>query len=294
MRTLSKPDVLIPARATVGEGPVIDRRTGRLCWVDIPEGVLHEDDPTGAALRAAATLPTTQLGAVAPRANSGGFAVAVADGFGYWADGRLELVEEVLPEPYRRMNDAKCDSAGRLWAGSTHLEYAAGAGALHRWDGGGGGGSSATVERTGFTLPNGLGWSPDDATMYLADSYAHVLLRADFDAADGRVGEFTPLCRIEPGLPDGLAVDADGCVWIAVWGGWQVRRYDPEGRRLLATVPMPVSQPSSCAFGDDGTLYISSASAGLDASALAAQPHAGSVFALHTDCVGVPVAPFAN
>lgn len=287
MRTLPQPDVAIPATATVGEGPVIDRRTGRLCWVDIPEGVLRQDDPSGAQPCVAVALGT-QLGAVAPRAHAAGFAVAVADGFGFWAGGRLDLAAKALPEPYRRMNDAKCDSAGRLWAGSTHLDYVAGVGALHRWDG-----TVCTVVRGGFALPNGIGWSPDDATMYLADSYAHVVLRADFDAVDGRVGEFTPLCRVEPGMPDGLAVDGDGCVWVAVWGGGHIRRYSPGGR-LLALVPLPVSQPSSCAFAEDGTLYITSARAGLDAPTLAAQPHAGSVFALPTGCAGVPVAPFEN
>ena len=285
--TLPPPDVLIPARAVVGEGPVIDRRTGRLCWVDIEEGILHEDDLTASRPPVTSAL-STQLGAAAPRATGAGFAVAVADGFGYWADGRLSVTEHVLPEPDRRMNDAKCDSAGRLWAGSTHTAYVAGVGALHRWDG-----SRSTVVRTGFHLPNGLGWSPDDATMYLADSHEHVLLRADFDAADGRVGEFTPLCTVEPGVPDGLAVDTDGCIWLAVWGAWQIRRYSPRGE-LLATVPMPVSKPSSCAFGDDCTLYITSATAGLTARELDAQPHAGSVFALDTETTGVPVAPFAG
>ena len=106
------------------------------------------------------------------------------------------------------------------------------------------------------------------------------------------LGELAPLCRVDPALPDGLAVDVDGSLWIAVWGGSEVRRYDSAGH-LTGTVAMPVTQPSSCAFGDDGTLYITSARTGLTAEDLQSQPHAGSVFALATATRGVPIHAFA-
>ena len=159
-----EPDVLIPAEASVGEGPVIDHHTGRLCWVDIIEGILYENDVTDR--RQTVTTLGTMVGAVAPREQSEGFAVAVADGFGYWASGQLAIADPVLPEAHRRMNDAKCDSRGRLWAGSTHMQFVPGIGALHRWDGGP---SSATMA-AGLTLPNGLGWNQEDTIMYLIDS----------------------------------------------------------------------------------------------------------------------------
>jgi sugar lactone lactonase YvrE len=201
----------------------------------------------------------------------------------------LEIVDPVLPEAHRRMNDAKCDSAGRLWAGSNHMEFVPGIGALHRWDGS----SPGTVVLDGLILPNGLGWNPADTTMYLVDSFANTLMSASFDAADGTVGTFDVLAKIESGLPDGLAVDVDGCIWVAVWGGWEVLRISPEGE-VVAKVPMPVAQPSSCAFGADGALYITSASNGLDEKALAEQPHAGSVFAVASGTHGVPVSAFAG
>ena len=282
---LATPQVVIPAQADVGEGPVFDPRTGRLCWVDITRGVLHETD-LGTGAQDSSPM-STLLGAAVPRAAADGFAVAVADGLGFWAGGELTVVEPVLPEPYRRMNDAKCDSRGRLWAGSTHVEFEPGTGALHRWDGR----SPSTVMADGFILPNGLGWSPDDRTMYLVDSFAHAVLAASFEPDSGEVGPFAPLCAVETGLPDGLAVDVDGCLWVAVWGGSEVRRISPAGE-LVAIVPLPVSQPSSCAFGDDGTLYITSARAGLSEDDLAAQPLAGSVFALATETHGVPVSSF--
>ena len=281
-----RPDVLIPAEASVGEGPVFDHRTGRLCWVDLVEGILHESDLANGR-QTVATLGT-MLGAVAPREHAEGFAVAVADGFGYWTSGQLVIADPVLPEAHRRMNDAKCDSHGRLWAGSTHMQFVPGIGALHRWDGS----ESSVTMATGLTLPNGLGWNHADTTMYLIDSMTNNLLTASFDPEEGKVGDFYTLCTIDPGLPDGLAVDLDGSIWLAVWGGAEVRRFDRTGE-LIGTIPMPVTQPASCAFGPDGTLYITSARNGLSPKELASQPHAGAVFALQTNTLGVPVRAFA-
>lgn len=281
------PDIYICSSALVGEGPVLDRRTGSLCWVDIPAGDLHEH--TLSSGENAVANVGMQLGAVAPRDHEPGFAAAVFDGFAIWADGTLTVVDDVLSDPLRRMNDAKCDVAGRLWAGSTHTSYLPGYGALHRWDGA----APSTVMATGFVLPNGIGWSPDDKTMYLADSFADVLLSAPFDATDGWVGEFTPLLGFEGGHPDGLCVDVDGCIWVAIWGGSQVRRYSPAGQ-LTDVIPMPVSQPSSCAFGSDGTLYITSARDMLTPDESARQPMAGSVFAAVPGVLGLSVAPFAG
>ena len=169
------------------------------------------------------------------------------------------------------------------------MEFVPGVGALHRWDGI----EPSTTVATGFILPNGLGWNANDSVIYLADSFANTLLSAPYRADEGEVGEFQAIANIEPGLPDGLAVDVDGFIWLAVRGGHEVRRYSADGV-LVATVPMPVAQPSSCAFGADGTLYITSARAGLSDDDLVAQPIAGSVFALSTNTQGVPVAPFGE
>lgn len=284
---LPAPDVIVTAEAEVGEGPVWDLRSDRLCWVDLLCGLIVEND-LAAGEQTVSSLGTL-VGAVAPRRDGGGFAVAVSQGFGLWVDDHLTIVDAVLPEPYRRMNDAKCDSRGRLWAGSTHLNFMPGGGALHRWDGE----MPSAVMADGFTLPNGIGWSPDDATMYLVDSVEHQLLTASFHADEGTIGTFSPLCSIQSGLPDGLAVDVDGFVWLAVWGGSELHRYSPVGE-LVAVVPLPVTQPSSCAFGDDGTLYITSARSGLSPADLERQPHAGSVFALASGTTGVPVAEFGR
>jgi sugar lactone lactonase YvrE len=128
--------------------------------------------------------------------------------------------------------------------------------------------------------------------MYLIDSMNNTLLSASFHPDEGEVGEFATVCRIDPGLPDGLAVDVDGSIWVAVWGGGEVRRFNPTGE-LTGIIPMPVSQPTSCTFGPNGTLYITSARNGLSPDELASQPHAGAVFALPTNTFGVPVSAFA-
>lgn len=285
VEALSAPVTALRAIAAVGEGPVFDARTGSLCWVDITAGDLHQTNLDTAATRTVNL--GMMLGAAVPRATRSGFAVAVADGFGFVDENGAQLVDTALPESFRRMNDAKCDSRGRLWAGSTHLDLAPGGGALHRWDGR----DPSEVMADGMALPNGIGWSPDDALMYLVDSIAHEILVAEFSAGAGTVGSFETLCRVEEGLPDGLAVDMDGCLWVAVWGGSVVQRYTARGV-LIAECAMPVTQPSSCAFAGDGTLYITSARAGLSDAELAEQPLAGSIFALATNARGVPVQAF--
>ena len=176
-----------------------------------------------------------------------------------------------------------------FWAGSTHLSFTAGKGLLHRWDGTG----PSEVTAAGLTLPNGLGWNAEDDRMYLADSIRQIVLVAPYSAERGEIGQFSLLFEVRGGLPDGLAVDQDGCLWIALWGGYEVRRYDLTGR-VLERVSMPVEKPTSCAFGEDGTLFITSARDDAGPEALADQPLAGSVFAVDTNTGGVPVEAFAR
>lgn len=281
-------EVLVRARAEVGESPLWDERTGELVWIDMPTGELHRADPATGTDRV--RLVGSALGAVAVR-QRGGFVAAYPRGFGSVGCGPIEPLAEVLPEPELRMNDAKCDPAGRFWAGSTELGFAAGRGALHCLHADG----RVDTVWTGLVLPNGLGWSPDGSTFYLADSVAGVVFRAGFDPADGRVGDRVPWVELDAGdgMPDGLCVDAEGCVWVALWGGGEVRRYAPSGR-LVATVPVPVSQAASCALGPGPTLYVTTARAGLSGRALAAEPLAGSVFAVAAPAVATPVGSYAG
>jgi len=278
------PEIFAPCDAQVGEGPVVEQAAGRLVFVDIPQGRLMQADLREPGPATEITRIGMSLGAVAPR-RGGGWVAACAKGFGTLRpDGDFTVEHPVLADPALRMNDAKCDSAGRFWAGSTELSFEPGRGALHCWDPQHG--VRTVVE--GLTLPNGLGWSPDDTVFYLADSMRHVVLTAEFDVRTGTLGTLRELIHIDGGLPDGLCVDEDGCLWLAVWGAAEVRRYDPRGRRL-ATVRFPVSQPSSCAFGADGVLFVTSAIEGTDA---AREPLAGSVFAVDVGVCGVPAGIF--
>ncbi|GII31928.1 SMP-30/gluconolactonase/LRE family protein [Planotetraspora mira] len=281
-------EVAIPGRARVGEGPVWDAEIRRLHWVDIPAGHIHTSDPaTGQT--SSIELPT-HVGAAVPR-RGGGFAAATAEGFAtVEADGSMNIRRAILPDG-ERMNDAKCDSHGRLWAGSTTMDFRPGKGALHvlmpDWT------SRVVLEE--LTLPNGLGWSPDGRTFYLADTIAGEISAFDADPGSARISRRRTFFRIpaHTGMPDGLTVDAAGCLWVAVWGGDRLARISPEGD-LLGEVPMPVHQPSSCTFGGPrlDVLYVTSAREGLD---LSDDDPAGSVFAVEQPgAVGMPSTAFAG
>ncbi len=235
--------VLQRSDATVGEGPTVTADGGTVHWVDIPAGAVHTTDVAEGTTRSLAV--ETMVGAVALRA-VGGFVAATREGFATIdPDGVLDTRLAFL-EPGTRMNDAECDAAGRFWAGSTAIDFTPGAGALHvlmpDW--------TFRTLLDGLTLPNGLGWSPDGATLYLVDSLRRTVSSYAVDPSGTDLGEARVLHTFsgEDGLPDGLTVDLDGDLWIAMWGGSRIVRMSPDGV-VTDSVPVPVLQPSSCAFG---------------------------------------------
>jgi sugar lactone lactonase YvrE len=278
-------NVAFPCSARVGEGPVWEG--GVLHWVDILGGAIHTGEPDTGAV-STVCVPTL-VGAAVPDAEEG-FVVACAEGFGTVRDGSLDVRCRILGDGLR-MNDAKCDPWGRLWAGSNAMNFDAGAGRLHvlraDW--------STEVVLDGLTLPNGLGWSPDGTTFYLVDSYAYEIYAFAVTADGMDIGSRRVIATFDQrqGMPDGMCVDAEGCLWVAIWGGGRIERLAPNGRRLR-TVTMPVQQPSSCAFGgtDLEVLYVTSAREGLS---LAGSAQDGSVFVLRDPGVrGLPVHGFAG
>ncbi|MEU1789872.1 SMP-30/gluconolactonase/LRE family protein [Streptomyces sparsogenes] len=261
-------EVAVRATAELGEGPTWDAAAKRLIWVDILSSRVHTWDP--ATGRRTVLVTEQHVGAAKPRAG-GGLAVNLRDGVGlYGADGGFSwLVREAVPG--RRGNDAAVAPDGSLWAGTMRYDEATGGGTLSRIAPDG----SRTEILPDVTVSNGIGWSPDGRLMYYADTPTS---RIDvFDVAGAQVTGRRPFARIEDGagFPDGLCVDAEGGVWVALWDGGAVRRYAPDGT-LDRVVELPVRRPTACAFGgpDLTDLYVTSARVGLGP---AEQPLAGSV-----------------
>ena len=267
---------------TLGEGPVWDAGDQALYWVDVPEGRVHRMAADGSL----SSWDTGQpVGAVVPRA-SGGLVVAVRDGFMALgpASGKLTTLAEVEQDrPENRMNYGACDRAGRFYAGTMADDERPEAGALYRLD------PDLSVTRllAGVGISNGIGWSPDDRLMYYIDSHAHRVDVFDYDPATGAIDGRRPFAAVGQGgvVPDGLTVDADGGVWVAVWGGYAVLRHDPGGQ-VLEALDLPAARVSSCVFGgpDLDRLYITTA-AGPGESA-------GALFVCEPGVTGQPSHPF--
>jgi sugar lactone lactonase YvrE len=281
--TAADPPVAVPCSAQPGllsEGPRWDGERDELLWVDIVSRQLHRArvGADGQLDEAAPIQFDRFVGAAAPAAG-GGYVLAAGLGFLFVDESGAvrELAQPEAGHDHVRMNDGACDPQGRFWAGTMAHDESAGAGVLYRLELDG---TCATV-LTGLTISNGIGWSPDGATMYLSDSGTARIDAFDFAAASGGLSRRRTIVQItEPGVaPDGLTVDDAGDLWVAMWGGGEPRRYDPDGS-LLATVPVPAGRPTSCAFGgpDRATLFFTTARDGLDASELARQPDAGRVF----------------
>jgi sugar lactone lactonase YvrE len=285
-------DVVADAGAELGESPLWDRSTGRLLWVDIIPGVIHDLDVSTGADRPLDIGPT--VGALATR-RDGGLVLARRNGFALLErDGSLSELDDVEPDRSgNRMNDGKCDPAGRFWAGSIVLDKSGANGALYRLD------PDLTTRcmRTGVTVSNGLGWSPDGAAMYYNDSLSGGVDVYAFDVATGDISDRRRLVDIpfEHGEPDGLTVDAGGCVWFAIWRAGEVRRYTPAGE-LDTIVKVPASLSTSCCFGgaDLDTLFITSARCDLSPEQQKAEPHAGALFACRPGTSGLPATPFGG
>lgn len=278
-----------------GEAPVWDSAHGELLWVDVGAGRFHRGRPEPGGVRHLGTRELgVALGAVAP-ARDDGWIAAAGSGFArIGADGRLAwLAEPEAGHPELRMNDGGCDPRGRFWGGSMAYAETPGKGTLYRLDRDG----SAHPIVTGTTISNGLGWSRDGTTMWYVDSGPGTVDVFRFDADAGTVSDRRTVVRIDPdeGVPDGLAVDAEDHVWVAVWDGGQVRRYAPDGQ-LVARVRVPVSRPTSCCFGGSelDTLFVSTARKGLTDDQLRSQPDAGRLFCAEVGVRGVAQPTFAG
>jgi len=256
-------EIYVEACAELAEGPRWDAARGELMWVDIERGEVHRGEAvTTFGERVGVALPTT----------AGGLLVATASAI--VLEG--EVVARFPHEGGLRANDGACDPQGRLWVGTMALDERAGAAALYRFDG------ELRPILEGVGLSNGLGWSPDISLMYYVDSLTQ---RVDVFDYDGEIANRRTFASIDAddGTPDGLAVDEEGGVWVALWGGSCVRRYAPDGA-LDHQVPIPGAKVTSCCFGgaDGRSLFVTTAAPD------------GRIYVTDAGIAGPPVQPFRS
>lgn len=263
-------EIALAAGAEVGEGPLWDQRDQVLLWIDIPRCAVHRFDPASGVDTVSDV--GQMVGAVA-LTSGGGLILALQEGFALFHSGQIEMITPVEAEdPGTRMNDGYVDPQGRFWAGTMSIRESNRNGSLYRLDPGG----DVTRVLRGIGISNGIDWSPDERTMYFADTAARTVDAFDFDGATGRISNRRNLLTMPAGggSPDGLVVDAEGCLWVALWGGSAVHRYTPDGQ-LALKIELPVTQVTKPAFGgpDRSDLYITTARRDRHD-----EPHAGDVF----------------
>jgi xylono-1,5-lactonase len=275
--------------ATLGEGPVWIAADRALWFVDIKSLEIHRFTPSSGEHR---RWPApAQPGWVLP-AQAGTLLAGLQTGVHRFdpASGGFELLHDPEPgRPGNRLNDATVDAHGRLWFGSMDDAETDGSGRLYRLHDGG----AADSGLPPVAITNGPALSPDGRTLYHTDTLGRTIWRVAV-AADGRLGTPAVFATIEDGAghPDGSTIDAEGCLWVGLFGGWGVRRYDPDGK-LIRSVRLPVANVTKIAFGGDdlATAFATTARKGLDAAALAGQPLAGDLFAFDPGVRGLPIPP---
>jgi sugar lactone lactonase YvrE len=281
---------VLGAQNIIGEGPVWNPEEQALYWVDIAGKSINRFWPETGKQEPFAV--EAEVGVIAFR-QAGGVVAAGSTGFSFWTpNGRLEpITDPESDRPESRFNDGKVDRQGRFWAGTMTAEGAVSS--LYRLD------PDLSVHQmdSELTISNGIGWSPDNRTMYFADSLRYVIYAYDFDLETGSIANRRNLIEVEPdyGIPDGLTVDREGFIWCAFYAGSKVTRFDPQGQIDLE-VTLPVSQPTSCIFGgpDYSDLYVTSAWNGLSAEARQKEPQAGDLFVIKTQVKGWPEPNFAG
>ena len=286
-------DCIVESKNVLGECTLWCEREQVLWWVDSRGPSLWRHDPASGKTR---TIPLPDvIGSFAFR-ERGGMLLATASGFHFFdpASGTLEPVvdpEAALPE--NRFNDGRSDRRGRFVSGTMSDVRRDPTGSLYRLDPD----RSWAKLRSDIVVPNSIAWSPDDRTMYFADTYRHTIWAYDYDIAGGAISRERVFvdASSHPGRPDGSCVDAEGCLWNAEYGGWRLVRYTPAGK-IDRVIEMPVQNPTCCCFGgkDLDILYVSSATQRLTPEDLAKQPLAGGVFAVRPGVKGLPEARFAG
>ncbi len=284
-------EVALDARAQLGEGPRWDQATCTLLWVDILGRAVHRFDPvTGRD----DVTPAPDLVSLALPRTLGDLVVGLADDLHLLRDGVFSPLVALEPDLVgNRTNDGACDPAGRLWVGTMALDERSPTAGLYRVQGD----LTVTkvVDRT--SISNGLGWSPTHDRLYFIDTPTRRIDVFDYDLATGEIENRRPLATVDvkDAGPDGLNVDAEGCLWVALHGGWGLQRYSPGGE-LMGHVRLPVAKVTSCCFGGEGLsdLYVTTRRQSLSDAELREQPLAGALFRLDVGVAGTPTHAFGG
>ncbi len=278
-------------RDILGEGPVWDPRAQCLWWVDIRGPFVRRFDLRGQRIDTW-TMPE-MVGSLAVR-RRGGLLLAMKSALAFWDPDSGAIDKAAAPEADRseqRFNDGKCDPRGRFLAGTMNDTARNPHGTLYRFDG-----RACVALRSGITIPNSLAWSPDGTTMTFSDSWTREIGAFDYDQESGEMGARRVFARIEPpAIPDGATFDAEGYLWVALYDGWKLARFAPNGW-LDRTIDLPVQRPTSCQFGGPNldVLFVTTASQKLAPAELAAQPLAGALLAIEVGVRGLPEPGFAG
>lgn len=298
-----QPELLLDVRADLGEGPAWEPHTGNLYWVDIHAGYLHLFHPfDGTDLR----MDLGEfIGCAAPR-RSGGLVLGLRSGFAfidsapYKTDGsevKVKARSVFNPElhlPGNRFNDGKCDPAGRFLAGTMDDAEQKTSGSLYSLDSGG----KVRTLITEVNTSNGLTWSPDYRIFYYIDTPTRTIMAYDYDLGRGEIANPRPAISVPPelGWPDGMTSDTEGMVWVAMWGGAKLTRWDPSTGKLVTQIPLPALNVSSCVFGgpDLNIVYVTTARKGMNANQLVKYPLSGGLFRIQTNIQGLPTFEFGG
>ena len=284
-------DCIWPAETILGEAPVWCPIEKVVYWVDIEgKSVLRINPKTRERKR---FLQDHEFGCIVKRAD-GGFIAGTNAGLVYLDDDLKTSTVFADPEadiPGNRFNDGKCDRQGRFWVGSIDANEVDPSGTLYRVNGSG----NVSGALSGLTVANGLGWSPDDKTMYFTDSGHGAIYAFDFDAETGSIENRRTFAQVnsDDGVPDGLCVDAEGFVWSAHWDGWRITRYDPDGR-IDRIIGMPVPMVTSLAFGGENLsqMFVTTARLDMTEEQLKEAPLAGGLFMIDAGVSGLPEVPY--
>jgi sugar lactone lactonase YvrE len=289
-----QPELLLDARAELGEGPAWDAAANRLYWVDILVGDLHifqPQDKTDSRISLG-----EMVGCIAP-CKDGELIAGLRSGLALINLSTQKTTHLVNPEPHlpgNRFNDGKCDPTGRFLAGTMDNAEKEASGALYSYSPDG----RLKTLLTGIRISNGLAWSPDQRIIYHIDTPTREVTAFDYDLATGSVANPRPAVRIPPelGWPDGMTSDMEGMLWVALWGGAKLTRWDPASGQLLEAIPIPALNVTACVFGGPilTDLYITSARKGMSAEQLAEYPLSGGLFRVKTDIQGMPTFAFGG